>query len=374
MARVALVLLAPIDWAVLCVLAASELAGRLLARRAPLRPPAFEPCAEDCSVIVVGWHGEGALRSALTALRDALAAHSGRHEILLVRDQRIASVPGALRPEEAPGVTFLEPALALDYAAATRFGIEHAAHDIVVVVNHDALVEPTFLAPLLTPLRRDAEVFGVASRVVHPSPATAETGLTRIRETGKDIVWVHEPPQPGDEARDACPVSWLHRGAIAIDRRKYRWLGGFDPLFDPFYFDDVDISHRAWRAGWRCLMAPASRVTHDERGDDGPRHDELMHAIAVRNAYTFVWKDIGDLRMLARACLGAAGRRVRRARASGLGARVELAAFIAALRRVGSIARGRCAVARASQRGDREALGLVASGMRPPFDFPTSVR
>ena len=359
LARVALVLLAPIDWAVLCVLAASELVGRLRARRAPLRPPLFEPCTENCSVVVVGWHGEGTLRHALAALRDALAEYPGRHEILLVRDQRVASVPGALCQAEAPGVTFLEPAHELDYAAATRFAIERAAHDVVVLINHDTFVDLNFLASLLTPLRHDPEVFGVASRVVNRSCAAVETGVTRIRDTGRDIVWLHEPVQPGDEARDACPVSWLHRGAIAIDRRKYRWLGGFDPLFDPFYFDDVDISHRAWKAGWCCLMAPASRVSHDERHDGSPRYDELLHAIAVRNAYTFVWKDVGDLRMLAHACLGAAGRRVRRARASGLGAGVELAAFIAALRRVRSIARGRRAVARASRRSDREVLGLV---------------
>ena len=310
-------------------------------------------------MVVVGWHGEGALRHALASLCDALAAHPGRHEIFLVRDRRVASVPGALRPAEMPGVTILESAHELDYAAATRFAIEHAANDLVVLVNHDTFVEPTFLASLLAPLRRDPTVFGVASRVVQRSRAGHETGVTRIRDTGKDIVWRHEPLQPGDETRDAFPVSWLHRGAIAIDRRKYFWLGGFDPLFDPFYFEDVDLSYRAWKAGWCCLMAPGSRVTHDEHHDHSPRHDELSHVIAVRNAYTFVWKDVGDLRMLCRACLGAAGRRVRRSRASGVRARAEFAAFIAALRRVRSIARGRRAVARASLRGDREVLSLI---------------
>jgi GT2 family glycosyltransferase len=362
LARLSLALLAPLDWAVLCALLCAELAGRLRRRISPVVPPDFPPTHGDCTFVIATGHAIGALDRSLPALLDAIAKHPGNHEVLVVRSRLAAAQE---RPIDAPGVRRLDLAEDLDFGAATRRAIEQATRDIVVLVNNDTLVEREFLAPLLAPFR-DPRVFGVASRIVGDAPgADAETGKTRTRMNGSDLVWTHEALDASDEARDALPVSWLHRGVVAIDRRKYRWLGGFDLRFDPFYFEDADLSHRAWKTGWTCVMAPRSRASRDRRVAARPRYDELIHTIVVRNACTFFWKDIGDMRLLARHCLSAARRRMRRARAPGFDARVEAAGFFAAVVRLRGILRARRLGARSAVRSDRDVFALACGDASP---------
>ena len=38
-------------------------------------------------------------------------------------------------------------------------------------------------------------------------------------------------------------------GSCAFDRQKLLELGGFDPLFAPFYLEDTDLSYLAWKRG-----------------------------------------------------------------------------------------------------------------------------
>ena len=351
---VALVL-APLDWIVMGALVAAALLGRALRSIAPVIPPSFAPCRPECTIVVVSWHGRNLLARSLPPLHEAVRHHGGNHEILVALDH--AGIDGTREWLAAgfPDVKVLRADRDLDFGKAVRWAIEAATRDIVVLVNSDTLVERDFLAGLLAPFD-DPAVFGVASRVVASHGADPETGRTRTRLAGADIVWSHEPFAQSEAAH---PVSWLHRGAVAIDRRKYRWLKGFDALFDPFYFEDADLSHRAWKAGWACVVAPSSRVAHDHERRREPADSAFLEAIALRNAHTFFWKNIDDVPMLVAHCLAAVRGRLRRARA-GVGAKVELTSYFAALDRLPVILRRKLAVACSGKRGDREIFRLVA--------------
>jgi GT2 family glycosyltransferase len=45
---------------------------------------------------------------------------------------------------------------------------------------------------------------------------------------------------------------FLSGGGALVDREKLNMLGGFDEIYAPFYYEDTDLSVRAWRLGWRC--------------------------------------------------------------------------------------------------------------------------
>ena len=60
----------------------------------------------------------------------------------------------------------------------------------------------------------------------------------------------------------ANPSLWASGGQAAFSRKKWGSLGGMDPLFKPFYWEDTDMGYRAWKRGWRsfschnCSRAP----------------------------------------------------------------------------------------------------------------------
>ena len=43
---------------------------------------------------------------------------------------------------------------------------------------------------------------------------------------------------------------------------KFIELGGFDETFSPFYFEDVDLSYRAWKKGLQCLYTEHCKIEH----------------------------------------------------------------------------------------------------------------
>jgi GT2 family glycosyltransferase len=359
-----ILLLAPVDWILMCVLVCAELMGRLWNMISPLRAPSFPPCRHDCSFVIVSWHGKNSLARSLPVLLQAARRQGGEHEVIVVLDQS-SDDDGTreLLKRNFSEVILVRAQRSLYFGEATRWGIRKATRDIVVLINNDTMVDEDFLAPLLKPFE-DPAVFGVASQVRASSGPGRETGKTRAYFKGGDITWVQEAILAADDRQDHCPVSWLHRGAMALDRRKYLWLLGLDELYDPGYFEDADLSHRAWKAGWNCLLALNSRVSHEHELKVPQGGEEFLYFVVRRNAYIFFWKNITDLPMLVKCCLSSVSRRIRRVRVSGISEAVEIRSFAAALKRLPVILRRRLVAARSATRTDREIFELITQSQR----------
>ena len=66
---------------------------------------------------------------------------------------------------------------------------------------------------------------------------------------------------------DTLETDWCSAACLLIRRSAFLELGGFDQaLF--LYCEDVDLSWRAWLAGWRCLYVPSARCLHVTEGQD----------------------------------------------------------------------------------------------------------
>ena len=77
-------------------------------------------------------------------------------------------------------------------------------------------------------------------------------------------------------------------------------LGGMDPLYAPFYWEDVDLGYRAWKRGWRIIFDPRAHVVHDHEISVIKHNFSQQHvqSIAQRNQLLFIWKNIHDTKMI----------------------------------------------------------------------------
>ena len=87
---------------------------------------------------------------------------------------------------------------------------------------------------------------------------------------------------------------------LAVDRRRFLELGGYDPIFFPGRIEDLDLGFRGWMAGYRGYYVPESVAYHQGFGTFEP---ELGMArcdrLASRNTLIFMWKNTGGARLLA---------------------------------------------------------------------------
>jgi GT2 family glycosyltransferase len=360
-----LLLLAPLDWLLMTLLVCTELMGRLLRRVSPRKPPTFSPPRPECSFVIVNWNGRAALSKSLPALLLAVRRHGGDHEVIVVDNNSIDGSEEFVR-KQFPEVQIIKSEENLYFGGGNRQGVSFATRDILVLMNGDTVADSDFIAPLLAALG-DPAVFGVASLVRADGGPFRETGKTTAYFDGCDLKWDHQLVSSANKDQGYCPVFWLHRGAVAVDHRKYLWLGGLDSLYDPFYLEDADLSYRAWKVGWRCLLSFGSRVSHQHHIGVSRHHavrmaatgEPFLRLIVRRNRYIFLWKNIDNFSMLFKHGLLVALRRVQRARIWTSQAKGEAHSYFAALKRLPFILKGKLAMARCVVRHDPEIFELI---------------
>jgi len=297
-----LILLLPLDLivAIGILLAQIFLSSQRRGGASRAQPPLL--CEEGnvvATIVILNFDGKHLLAECLPALIEAVKYAGGKHEVLVVDN---GSADGSVQfvQDNFPEVRIL----ALDQNYGFIGGNNQAANridtDIIVFLNNDMVVDRGFLQPLLNPFS-DPSVFAVTSQVFFPDQTRRreETGKTRARfERGFFYFW-HDAIGPEDEDVETLPVLWAGGGSCAIDRRKFLAIGGFDPLYHPFYFEDTDVSYQAWKRGWKCLLAPASRVIHKHRATTKAKFSNRFVEVMVRkNQYLFTWKNVTDSAMI----------------------------------------------------------------------------
>jgi glycosyltransferase involved in cell wall biosynthesis len=133
-------------------------------------------------------------------------------------------------------------------------------------------------------------------------------------------------------------------------------LGGFDSILSPFYWEDVDLSYRAWKRGWKIIYEPRSMLYHYHRSTISKAFNPNYIAfIGERNRYLVVWKNIFDCGFLLQYILFIP---LRLARNLFKGKLVLVFAFFAALGRFRIVLKRREIEKQEAKRTDKEIFAL----------------
>jgi GT2 family glycosyltransferase len=185
----------------------------------------------------------------------------------------IENLPGSVRgePDEARVLRNVRP---LSFAANVNQGIAATSGEFVLVANPDALPAPDAVSVMLAFMASHPRA-GIAGPQLQwpdgrwqPSRRRFPTvGGTLIRRTPLRSLFGGTYSQRGHYQLDERPTEpvqadWLLGAFLLMRRTMLDELGGWDGGFR-HYGDDIDLSYRAFRAGWERWYVPAAHVTHD---------------------------------------------------------------------------------------------------------------
>jgi GT2 family glycosyltransferase/glycosyltransferase involved in cell wall biosynthesis len=281
----------PLQIVIAFLFVAEELVRALVYPFKPRETDLNDPKTKLCSIVVLNWNGRHLLEESLPALVQAVLKTGKRHEILVVdngsEDDSISWVN-----QHYPDVRVLALDRNYGFGEGNNRGVQAASHDIVVLLNNDMIVSEDFLTPLVEAFS-DSSVFAVASQVFFPpGKRREETGNTRGWIEWGYLNLSHEPIEDYHYSRHYLPVLWAGGGAAAFDRTRFLALGGFSDIFSPCYFEDTDLSYRAWRRGWKVLVAAHSQVLHKHRSTSSSRFgaSDLGRLVEQRRLW-YLWKN-----------------------------------------------------------------------------------
>lgn len=172
------------------------------------------------------------------------------------------------------------------FAKAVNQGVKNATGEIVVLLNNDVVPEKDFLKPLSQDFQ-DKKVFAVSLH--EPQWSWAQ---------GKWINGFVEH-QAGEKTDKIHFSFWASGGSAAFRKDIWLELGGMDEIFAPFYWEDTDLSYRAWKRGYKVIWDPRSVVHHQHESTIGSHFSKsYIDFISQRNQLLFIWKNITSFKML----------------------------------------------------------------------------
>lgn len=251
------------------------------------------------SIVIPALEDVDLLARALGPLTAEVERRGRRDQILVVDDSGRGALVDWLAKHH-PRVDCLALTANRGFAGALEAGIAAAAHPRVFAHNSDLVVRSGFLEPLEHALDRQGSFAAVPRVALDGDEERVESWVEVVLDDG-----IARARQPALEGSSAGPlpaaVAFPVGGAFLFETRVFRDLGGFDPLFAPFYLEDMDLGWRAWTRGLATRLVADSRVDHHHRGTIGARVcPRVVRAAIERNRLLFTWKHLDDREALAR--------------------------------------------------------------------------
>ncbi len=178
----------------------------------------------------------------------------------------------------------------LGFAGNVNKGILKATRNFILLMNSDVVLKDNSFLKTLEYFKKDRKLFAVGfaqiekdGKIVGANRAYFQNGL------------INHSYQQVTSHQQLISNFWAEGGSSIFKKKLFIDLGSLDELYNPFYWEDIDISYRAWKSGYKILYDPNIQVEHHHESTIGKYFDKSeVLKIAFRNQLIFHWKNLTD--------------------------------------------------------------------------------
>ena len=170
---------------------------------------------------------------------------------------------------------------------------------VVLLLNNDVKLDADALAPLLRVFEEQDDALFSAPLCWTFDGRSYEGMRTRVRSRFGLVQGMCRVPG-FERVVDRADLTASAGPVLAVDRRRFLALGGYDPAFFPGRIEDLDLGFRGWMAGFSGYYEPRSVAYHRGFGTFGPALGlQQCDSLAIRNSFLFAWKNLAGARLAA---------------------------------------------------------------------------
>ncbi len=209
-----------------------------------------------------------------------------RYEIIVIDD---ASQEGIKKKINAryPRVKVIVNDTNKGFAPTVNIGIEEAKSDYVMLLNSDVRLFKAFPKDLTRRFKNHDGLFGISFK------QKEQDG----KPVGKNVLYFKNGFPQHRKAHDNKKGinAWAEGGACILRKDFVHELGGFNNAYAPFYWEDIDLSYRAYSRGWYVLYDPSIYIEHHHESTISKFYSpHEVKKIAYRNQFIFTWANITE--------------------------------------------------------------------------------
>lgn len=227
------------------------------------------------SILIPSFNGLALLKKHLPAV----VKLSSKVDVILVVDDGSTDGTVEFLKNKYPIIKVIHNHLNLGFTKSVNVGAESLESDYIVLLNND--IEP---------------VAGYLDKIFNLF--TDEVFAVNFNES--DFSWPFVFWQGKIQYQQAADKSqphytaWASGGSAVFRRDLWEKLEGFDPVFSPGYWEDIDLGWRAWTAGYKIIFDPDSKIIHEHESSFSLIDRDYLNLIKQRNELIFNWKNITD--------------------------------------------------------------------------------
>lgn len=230
--------------------------------------------------IVIPVHGQ--VEYTYRCLR-SLWSHRSHYsfEVIVVDDCSTDNTASVLA--SIAGLRVVRNDLNLGYLRSCNTGAQHALGKLLVLLNNDTIVLPSWLDELVETFNAIPRAGLVGSKLLYPDGTLQEAGGIIWKDGSGWNYGRNQDPHDSDYSylRD---VDYCSGASLAICKALFDQLGGFDEHYMPAYGEDSDLAFRVRQAGYRVLYQPLSQLVHFEGVTSGTDTASGAKAYQIENA------------------------------------------------------------------------------------------
>jgi GT2 family glycosyltransferase len=181
------------------------------------------------------------------------------------------------------------------FVGACNQGIEESTGDLILLLNDDAVLEPSALEALVDALSgRPSWGACQAKLLLMHDPGRLDTAGSFLTATG---FLVHRGAYEPEERFTESDEIFAAKGAALLLRRSALDVtGAFDPRYFA-YFEETDLCWRLWLAGWRVGFAADARVLHKLGSTASALPSAFVQFHSFKNRICTLLKNLGGARL-----------------------------------------------------------------------------
>lgn len=243
----------------------------------------------NISLVIPNWNGKRLLEKNIPLWIAALKNKKNHiAEIIIVDDFSKDDSVSFIKKNYEKEIRLVRHKANRGFAAAVNTGFRSSKTQLICLINTDVVPKENFLEEINL-VFKDKKVFGVS---LH------EKGFGYSKGLFEDGFIVHAPVK---EKKGTYSTFWISGGSGVFVRKYWIELGGFDEkIYSPFYWEDVDLSYRALKRGYKLLWSSSAEVLHEHESTINSNNfrKAFVSIIKERNHLLFNWKNLTSSALL----------------------------------------------------------------------------
>ena len=250
------------------------------------------------SIIIYNFNGIEDLKKNLSHNMN-LWKEEGINDIIIIDDNSSDSSIHYIKTH-FPAILVLSHERTQFIASTYNRATEEAKHSLLLF-THSTIKLHSFNRKELLNLYKDKNLFALhIKQLVTTKKGTIQQVIPTYTFINGWVKIIHRLEKPSKTGiKNKSTFLYAPSAGMIVNKEKLIQLNGFDPHYDPIYFEDIDVCYRAWQRQWKTLYTDyAILFTNEEYPLLKFYSKKFSLQTKLKNSYLFYWKNITHKRML----------------------------------------------------------------------------